>query len=160
MGVQAEECSRMLGYVGRRLGQRVLRPHVIPLGSIAPRFVRCFSSEKAAALNITESCAVEIKRQCDKAGLSDHSLRVAIKSGGCGGFQYDFTLADERKDNDIVLERDGAKVIVSPSTLSKMLGSTVDYSKALIRSNFVVEDNPQADAACGCGVSFALKMDE
>lgn len=108
-------------------------------------------------LVITPSCAkriVELSREQPK------TLRVAVDSGGCSGFQYTFKLEDvdgalDKKDH--VFERDGARVVVDSLSLEFLRGATVDYVQEMVRSSFAVTDNPNSETSCGCGTSFAAK---
>ncbi len=82
------------------------------------------------------------------------ALRIAIEGGGCSGFQYDITL-DEPKDEDLVLEGNGQKVVVDPTSLPFLENATIDFTEELIGARFVI-DNPNASSSCGCGISFAM----
>ena len=82
-------------------------------------------------------------------------LRVSVEGGGCSGFQYKFDTERQRADDDIVIERSGATVLIDPVSLNYMTGSEIDYVDDLIGSSFKV-NNPKATASCGCGTSFAL----
>ena len=82
-------------------------------------------------------------------------LRVSVAGGGCSGFQYKFDTDRAKADDDIVIERAGATVLIDPVSLNYMAGSEIDFVDDLIGSAFKVH-NPQATASCGCGTSFAL----
>ena len=82
-------------------------------------------------------------------------LRVAVSGGGCSGFQYGFTLDDERRDDDRVFARDGVGVVVDEVSLDLLRGSQLDFVQDLIGSYFVVK-NPNATSTCGCGSSFSM----
>ena len=82
-------------------------------------------------------------------------LRVSVQGGGCSGFQYKFDTKRARADDDIVIERAGATVLIDPVSLDYMAGSEIDFVDDLIGSAFKIH-NPQATASCGCGTSFAL----
>ena len=81
-------------------------------------------------------------------------LRVAVEGGGCSGFQYDIRLDDPAED-DLVLEKDGQKVLVDSVSLPFLSNATIDFSNELIGARFVVE-NPNAPSSCGCGTSFSI----
>lgn len=83
------------------------------------------------------------------------SLRVSVLGGGCSGFQYSFTLDDTRQDDDLVLERDGATVLIDSVSQMYMGGSELDFADDLIGQAFKI-NNPNATANCGCGTSFSL----
>lgn len=83
------------------------------------------------------------------------ALRVAVLAGGCSGFQYRFDLTDKKEADDLVIEAEGARVLVDPTSMDLLAGSELDYSDALMGSHFTVR-NPNAVSACGCGSSFSL----
>ncbi|MGB6085205.1 HesB/IscA family protein, partial [Parvibaculum sp.] len=71
------------------------------------------------------------------------------------GFQYGFTFDDVQNDDDLVLERDGVRVLIDSVSVEYLAGSQIDYVDDLIGSSFKI-NNPNATASCGCGTSFAL----
>jgi iron-sulfur cluster assembly protein len=82
-------------------------------------------------------------------------LRVAVEGGGCSGFQYDINIAPAPNADDLIVERDGARLFVDPVSLPFLLGSEVDWVEELIGASFKVR-NPNATSSCGCGVSFSV----
>jgi iron-sulfur cluster assembly accessory protein len=82
-------------------------------------------------------------------------LRVAVTGGGCSGFQYNFTLDDSRLDDDLVVVRDGATVLVDPVSLDFLKGAEIDFVDDLIGASFKI-NNPNATSSCGCGTSFSV----
>ena len=82
-------------------------------------------------------------------------LRISVNGGGCSGFQYAFDVEKGRGSDDIVVERDGAAVLVDEVSLQYMDGSVIDFVDDLIGQSFKIE-NPHATASCGCGTSFSL----
>ena len=82
------------------------------------------------------------------------ALRVAVEGGGCSGFQYDIRL-DEAAEDDLVLEKDGQKVLVDSVSLPFLSNAVIDFADELIGARFVVE-NPNASSSCGCGTSFSV----
>ncbi len=82
-------------------------------------------------------------------------LRLAVTGGGCSGFQYNFALDDQRMDDDLVVERDGATVLIDPISLDFLKGAEIDFSNDLIGAAFKV-NNPNAQSSCGCGTSFSV----
>ncbi|MGV6847543.1 MAG: HesB/IscA family protein [Marinibacterium sp.] len=88
------------------------------------------------------------------AGAQGQALRVAVEGGGCSGFQYDIAL-DTPKDDDIVLEGKGEKVVVDTVSLPFLENAVIDFTEELIGARFVI-DNPNATSSCGCGTSFSM----
>ena len=83
------------------------------------------------------------------------ALRVSVSGGGCSGFQYGFDLDRTRTEDDIVIERDGAVVLIDSVSLPYMGGSEIDFVDDLIGQAFQIR-NPNATASCGCGTSFSI----
>lgn len=82
-------------------------------------------------------------------------LRVSVEGGGCSGFQYKFDIERAKADDDLVLARDGAVVLIDPVSVNYMAGSQIDFVDDLIGQSFKI-NNPQATASCGCGTSFSV----
>ncbi|HLJ05404.1 MAG TPA: iron-sulfur cluster insertion protein ErpA [Acetobacteraceae bacterium] len=103
---------------------------------------------------LTERAAARIS-EIVTAGGREAALRVAVLAGGCSGFQYRFELDEAQQDDDLVIERAGARVLVDPVSLDLLAGSELDYTDELMGSHFAVR-NPNAKSACGCGTSFSI----
>src|ERR1700682_2614557 len=82
-------------------------------------------------------------------------LRISVEGGGCSGFQYKFDIDRAKGDDDLVISRDGATVLIDSVSVGYMAGSEIDFVDDLIGAAFKVK-NPKATASCGCGTSFAL----
>ena len=109
---------------------------------------------EAHPVGLTERAArriLEVLRKEPQGSM----LRVAVNGGGCSGFQYAFDVTQERQDDDLVIEREGAVVLVDTVSLDFLRGSRIDFVNDLIGQSFKIE-NPNATASCGCGTSFAV----
>ena len=83
-------------------------------------------------------------------------LRISVAGGGCSGFSYQYDLVkDDRTPDDIVIERDGATVLIDSISIQYMIGSEVDFVDDLMGQSFQIR-NPNAVANCGCGTSFSV----
>jgi iron-sulfur cluster assembly accessory protein len=83
-------------------------------------------------------------------------LRISVSGGGCSGFQYEYNLVQETPaEDDVVLSKDAATVLIDSMSLEFMGGAEIDYSDDLIGASFQIK-NPNAVASCGCGTSFAV----
>jgi iron-sulfur cluster assembly accessory protein len=109
-----------------------------------------------AALPITVS-ARAAKRIAEilKGEPGPSMLRIAVTGGGCSGFQYNFAIDDARADDDLVVERDGATVLIDPMSLDFLKGAEIDFVDDLIGQSFKI-NNPNATSSCGCGTSFSV----
>ena len=106
-------------------------------------------------INVTVSAASKISELLVEENKTNAGLRVFVQGGGCSGFQYGFDVDRSRQADDVVVERDGATVLVDEMSLQYMDGSVIDFVDDLIGQSFKIE-NPQATAGCGCGTSFSI----
>jgi len=102
---------------------------------------------------LTDRAAARIAEISASQGQA--ALRVAVLAGGCSGFQYKFDLDRHAAGDDVVLEQDGARVLIDPASLDLLAGAELDYTDALMGSHFAVR-NPNATSSCGCGTSFSI----
>ncbi|MBC7801363.1 MAG: iron-sulfur cluster insertion protein ErpA [Gemmatimonadaceae bacterium] len=105
-----------------------------------------FSVSDRAAARVAEIVATQTEPA---------ALRVAVLAGGCSGFQYKFELDGAAAPDDLVIDAQGARVLVDPASMDLLAGSQLDYTDALMGAHFTVR-NPNATSACGCGTSFAV----
>merc|ERR1712154_651030 len=115
------------------------------------------TTETATSLLLSDSAVQRLKTIAGDQGW----LRVSVEGGGCSGFQYKFELEDggQAGAEDVLVERDGARVMVDQTSLEYLQGSTIDYHVELIRAGFRIASNPQAEGGCSCGASFNIKLD-
>ena len=99
-----------------------------------------------AARRITQIAAKE---------TSNKLFRVSVEGGGCSGFQYKFDLVGGMEADDIVVEREGARMLIDPVSLDYLKGSEIDFVDDLMGASFRVR-NPNAQSSCGCGTSFTI----
>ena len=78
-------------------------------------------------------------------------FRIAIKGGGCSGFQYNFSFDSKANNDDLRHEN----ILIDKQSADLLKGSEVDYVKELIGDSFKI-NNPQSKSSCGCGISFSL----
>jgi iron-sulfur cluster assembly protein len=111
-----------------------------------------------AAITLTDKAAGKIRELLtDQQDTEGQALRVAVRGGGCSGFQYALAF-DRVKDDDHVFEDRGVSVIVDKTSMQFVFGSEVDYVEGLQGAGFSV-NNPNVVAACGCGSSFQVRED-
>ena len=110
-------------------------------------------------ITLTENAAVKIKELLAEDPEQEASvLRVAIEGGGCSGFQYALGFDRGAQDGDNEIEMHGVTVVVDPFSAPYLTGSEIDYVDALMGAGFAI-NNPNVQAACGCGSSFQAKDD-
>jgi iron-sulfur cluster assembly accessory protein len=108
----------------------------------------------SAGFSVSDSAAVKISDLiATEPGAT--LFRVAVNGGGCSGFQYDFGFAAQTCDDDVVIEKNGARVAIDAVSLPFLDGAEIDWVDDLIGSSFKIR-NPNAKSSCGCGVSFSV----
>lgn len=105
-------------------------------------------------VTMTDRAATRIRKVLDTEPAGS-MLRVSVNGGGCSGFQYGFSFDRERQPDDLVLEKNGATVLIDSVSLPFMEGSVLDFVDDLIGQAFKIQ-NPNATASCGCGTSFSV----
>ena len=112
-----------------------------------------------AVLNLTEKAAFKVKElMADEPAGEAEVLRVAIQGGGCSGFQYALGFDRGPQDGDNEIEMNGVRVVIDPFSAPYLAGAEIDYVDALMGAGFAI-NNPNVQAACGCGSSFQAKED-
>ena len=109
--------------------------------------------EVATPVTITDKAAEKAIALLKDRGQENAALRVFVVGGGCSGYQYGMAIAQEREEDDIVIERSGVTVLVDPESLPLMQGAEIDYVDDLMKSGFTIF-NPNAVKGCACGSSF------
>ncbi len=104
--------------------------------------------------SVTPSAAKRIAFLASKE-LKPVMMRVAVLGGGCSGFQYNFSFEEASNTDDMLIERDGAKVVVDATSMELLKGSELDYVEEMVGAAFQVK-NPNATSSCGCGNSFSV----
>src|SRR5271154_4712851 len=108
-------------------------------------------------LRLSEAAARRINKVVADEKNPALMVRLEVAGGGCSGYQYkiDFATGFDAAE-DVIIERDGAKLVVDKTSLDLLKGSEVDYGESLMEAGFRV-NNPNASSSCGCGSSFAVK---
>ena len=111
-------------------------------------------------ITLTDNGAQKVRDflSSQEAVVETAGLRVAVRGGGCSGFQYALAF-DEQRDGDSVFEDKGIRLLVDTPSLPYVEGSTIDFVDGLQGAGFKVE-NPNVVAACGCGSSFRVAEEE
>lgn len=105
-------------------------------------------------ITVSESAAKRIAKIIS-ADPDKTALRVSVEGGGCSGFSYKYDLVNEQNDDDLVIEKLGAKVFIDSISVPYLDGSEIDFVDDLMGQSFQIR-NPNATASCGCGTSFAI----
>lgn len=113
------------------------------------------ATDHARGVRVTDSAFRRLAEIIAEDGGANLALRVSVSGGGCSGFQYGFTLDDTVLEDDVVIERDGVKVVIDTTSLELLAGAEIDFVEELAGAAFRIR-NPNATSSCGCGNSFAI----
>jgi iron-sulfur cluster assembly accessory protein len=107
-------------------------------------------------IQVTEKALNMIRMTREQEGMdSSYGLRVAVRGGGCSGFEYALDFDQEQRETDFVIEHGDLKVFVDAVSARYLHGTTIDYVMGVMGSGFKFE-NPNATGSCGCGSSFSM----
>ncbi|KAJ2133957.1 [4Fe-4S] proteins maturation [Coemansia sp. RSA 678] len=115
-------------------------------------------AQDAQAVRLTDSAISRLKHLSEQRKKTQY-LRLRVDSGGCYGFSYMLDMTEEPESDDVVIDRNGAKMVIDTVSLPLVRGATIDWQDRLIGQAFLVVANPQSSGGCGCGSSFEIKMD-
>ncbi len=107
------------------------------------------------ALSLSVLAVEKVKETMAKEGKPKGGLRVSVVGGGCSGFQYSLGFDAAPREDDIIVEQDGVKLFVDPTSLQYVSGTMLDYVNGLHGAGFKFV-NPNATRTCGCGSSFSV----
>mgnify|MGYP001327195069 CR=1 FL=1 len=106
-------------------------------------------------LVLTDRAAAKVRALRAGEGNPDLLLRVYVTGGGCSGFSYGFSFAEDQQEDDARIENGDVAMVIDALSYPYLAGSQVDYVEGLEGSRFVVS-NPNATTTCGCGSSFSI----
>ena len=105
-------------------------------------------------ITLTDAASLKVRELIEAEGVADLALRVAVRPGGCSGFQYEMFFDSEFAVDDIAEAFGPVKVVVDPTSAQLLTGATLDYKDGLNQTGFSI-NNPNAQRTCGCGQSFS-----
>lgn len=105
-------------------------------------------------ISVSDAAAKRIVKILEK-NTDKSALRISVEGGGCSGFSYKFDLVSEAEEDDMVIEKDGATVLIDSISVPYIDGSVIDFIDDLMGQSFQI-NNPNVTSSCGCGVSFAI----
>ena len=109
---------------------------------------------KEINFEILDSAVRQIEKIVEGEKENTH-LRIDVLGGGCAGFSYNIDLDNKVNEEDIVLNKDGVKILINKAFVPYLEGSSIEFVDELIGKSFKI-NNPNATSSCGCGVSFSM----
>jgi iron-sulfur cluster assembly protein len=111
---------------------------------------------EAPAMTLTPTAEIKLRDLLQSRNIPNHGLRVFVAGGGCSGLQYGMAFEAQAREFDTVVDQNGVKLFIDPTSLMYLSGASIDFIDSLMGGGFKIE-NPNAVAACGCGSSFKTK---
>ncbi|WP_286180499.1 iron-sulfur cluster insertion protein ErpA [Sphaerotilus uruguayifluvii] len=111
--------------------------------------------EGADPIVVSEAVVSKVAEMLAEEGDPSLQLRIFVTGGGCSGFQYGFAFDDEKKADDVRVEKGPVTVVVDAMSLQYLMGAEIDFEDKLDGARFVIR-NPNAASTCGCGSSFSV----
>jgi iron-sulfur cluster insertion protein len=106
-------------------------------------------------VDFTDNAALKVAGLIREEGNAALKMRVYVTGGGCAGFSYNFAFDEAANEDDVVVTRNGASLLIDAVSMQYLGGATIDYQEDLQGARFVIH-NPNAAATCGCGSSFSV----
>ncbi len=118
--------------------------------------VEPLNDDEMHPVTLTAKAVDMVRITRDGEGIDpSHGLRVAVRGGGCSGFEYALDFEGEARPNDYVYDQHGLTVYVDAVSARYLEGTTVDYVLGMSGAGFKFS-NPRAQGTCGCGSSFTV----
>ncbi|HKH45280.1 MAG TPA: iron-sulfur cluster assembly accessory protein [Thermoanaerobaculia bacterium] len=112
--------------------------------------------EPYTPVTMTPKAVEMVKITREQEGIDTaHGLRIAVRGGGCSGFEYSLDFETEARDNDWIYEQSGLTIYVDSISAKYLEGTNIDYVLGTAGAGFKF-NNPKASGTCGCGSSFAV----
>jgi len=111
--------------------------------------------QQATGISLTERAAARVRDYLARNGQAV-GLRLGVRKTGCSGWAYTVEYAETVGADDVVIETDGVRLIVSPDSMALLGGSRIDYVREGLNEKFSFI-NPNATGQCGCGESFSVQ---
>lgn len=108
------------------------------------------------AMTLSPTAESKLRDLLMARNIPNHGLRVFVAGGGCSGLQYGMAFEAQARDFDTVVNQNGVKLFIDPTSLMYLAGGSIDFVDSLMGGGFKIE-NPNAVSACGCGSSFRTK---
>src|SRR5512135_1793748 len=109
--------------------------------------------EAEQIITVTPAALAVIRTLVEQRNIPGYALRVFVSGGGCSGLQYGMAFEGNPQEFDTLVEAEGVRLVVDPTSLMYLGGSTIDFVDSLMGGGFRI-DNPNAVSTCGCGHSF------
>jgi iron-sulfur cluster assembly accessory protein len=114
------------------------------------------SQDEQHPVLLTAKAAEMVKITREQEGIDpSHGLRIAVRGGGCSGFEYALDFENEARDNDWIYDQSGLTIYIDAVSARYLEGTTIDYALGMNGAGFKF-NNPQARGTCGCGSSFTV----
>jgi iron-sulfur cluster assembly protein len=108
---------------------------------------------EAPVMTLTPAAEAKLKELLHARNIPNHGLRVFVAGGGCSGLQYGMAFEAQPRDFDTVVDQNGVRLLIDPTSLMYLSGASIDFVDSLMGGGFKIE-NPNAVSSCGCGHSF------
>ncbi len=108
--------------------------------------------EDPTTITITERAAKKYLEILAEEGKSGWGVRFGEKAAGCSGFEFFLDFSEKPKDGDLVVASQGIQIHIHQKSVSRLMGSVIDYVDGLHGAGFKIS-NPNVKSACGCGNS-------
>jgi iron-sulfur cluster assembly accessory protein len=123
---------------------------------VQPNTTPSQAAEEETPVTLTPKAVEMVKITREQEGIdAAHGLRIAVRGGGCSGFEYSLDFESEARPNDFIYDQNGLTVYVDAVSARYLEGTSIDYVMGMAGAGFKF-NNPKARGTCGCGSSFTV----
>lgn len=101
-------------------------------------------------IEVTDRAASELKALLDQENKPDLALRIFVAGVACSGLQYGLALDEEVKEDDVTMESNGIKLVMSKDIQKNFYEGSIDFVEDENGKGFLIR-NPNAGGCGSCG---------
>lgn len=127
-----------------------------PTGNVETHAAPAQPLPQEGPVTLTPKAVEMVKITRQQEGMDEtFGLRVAVRGGGCSGFEYALDFEKEQRSNDLVYDQNGLTIYLDSLSARYLQGTEIDYVLGVAGTGFKF-NNPNAVGSCGCGSSFSV----
>jgi len=101
-------------------------------------------------IEVTDKAAAELKELLTQENKPGLALRIFVAGIACSGPQYGLALDEEVKEDDVTMESNGIKLIMSKDIQKNFYEGSIDFVEDENGKGFLIR-NPNAGGCGTCG---------
>ena len=101
-------------------------------------------------IEVTDKAASELKTLIEQEGNPEIALRIFVAGVSCSGIQYGLSFDGEVKEEDVMMESNGIKLVMAKDIERNFSEGSIDFIEDENGKGFLIS-NPTAGGCGTCG---------